>query len=151
MRRRQCTGSCSSQYRGATQEKLELARRLRRCPTAEETAVWDAIRARQLGGFKFRRQHIIAGFVADFYCPAAHLVVEVDGPSHRGREPYDAGRDKIFAQLGIEVIRISNESVSRELGSVLDAIHRCCLNRAACPPPKSGGGSGWGLGEHSAL
>ena len=146
MRRRQCTDSPIYRYRGATREKLVLARRLRGCPTGQETTLWDAIRARQLGGFKFRRQHVLAGFIADFYCPAARLVVEVDGASHRGREPYDAGRDEIFGQLGIAVMRISNESVECDLVAVLDSIHRFGLGRAGrlSRPRIRGAGQGGG-------
>ena len=132
MRRRQFTNASGSRCCGATQEKLALARRLRASPTLAETVLWNAIRSRQLGGFKFRRQHVIAGFVADFYCPAAGLVVEV-GRSHEGRESYDTSRDETFSQLGVVVMRVSNDAVRRNLASVLNSILRYCVSRVGVP------------------
>ncbi len=80
MQRRWHSHGSGFKCEGATREKLEMAKRWRPAPTVEETFLWGAIRGRRLREFKFRRQHVIAGFIVDFYCPIAQLVLEVDGP-----------------------------------------------------------------------
>jgi very-short-patch-repair endonuclease len=69
-------------FRDASPELVLAARQHRSNPTPAEERLWDAIRRRQVGGARFRRQHPIAGFVLDFCCPERRLVVEVDGPIH---------------------------------------------------------------------
>jgi len=64
-----------------TKEKLERAKELRRNMTSAEKLLWQEVRAKKLG-VRFRRQQIIAGFIVDFYCHRAALVVEVDGDIH---------------------------------------------------------------------
>jgi very-short-patch-repair endonuclease len=59
-----------------------LARQMRHAPTRAERRLWSCLRGHRLSGFKFRRQHPIDRFIVDFTCPAARLVIEVDGPSH---------------------------------------------------------------------
>ncbi len=63
-------------------EKQAFARRMRRAITAAEARLWERLRNNQLAGLHFRRQQIIDGFIADFYCRAARLVVECDGAVH---------------------------------------------------------------------
>ena len=65
-----------------TEGKVILARAMRANMTPTETVLWGCLRGNRLAGLKFRRQQIIDGFIADFYCHAAALVVEVDGPIH---------------------------------------------------------------------
>jgi len=66
---------------------------------------------RQLGELKFRRQHVIDGFVVDFYCVALRFAIEVDGDVHEERRAEDAKRDAILKSRGIEVFRIANRDV----------------------------------------
>ncbi|MGH8453586.1 MAG: endonuclease domain-containing protein, partial [Nevskiales bacterium] len=66
-------------------DRTAIARRLRRDSTFPERLLWSRIRGSQLAGLKFRRQQVLMGFVVDFYCPDAMLVVEIDGQSHLGR------------------------------------------------------------------
>ncbi|HSY21167.1 MAG TPA: endonuclease domain-containing protein, partial [Polyangiaceae bacterium] len=106
--------------RGATTTKVGFARGNRGTPTPAEHALWEHLRGRRLCGFKFRRQHVVVGYIADFYCPATRLVVELDGASHKARCEYDRERSQIFACFGIEVIRFTNADVLSELPSVLD-------------------------------
>jgi len=77
-----------------------------------EGLLWQELRRRP-GGFKFRRQHPILGFIADFYCPAAKLVIEVDGEAHdKGDRPRrDAERDRRVAELGLRTMRIPAAAV----------------------------------------
>jgi very-short-patch-repair endonuclease len=92
--------------------------------------VWAALRDRRLYGFKFRRQHTIGSYVADFYCAEADLVVELDGASHIGREEYDQSRQAWLEDQGLIVLRFSNDQVREWLRAVLDQITAACRERA---------------------
>ena len=104
--------------------KAERARELRRHMTREERALWRHLRGNRLGGFHFRRQQIIDGFIVDFYCHARGLVVEVDGGSHLQHAGYDAERDRVLSERGLPVLRLRNEQVSENLEGVLSRIER---------------------------
>src|SRR6476469_9993306 len=78
-------------------EKFRQAETLRRTMTPAETMLWQHLRANRLQGYHFRRQQVIAAFIADFYCHAAGLVVEVDGGVHAAQVTYDAERDRVLA------------------------------------------------------
>lgn len=105
-----------------TRLKLQLARQLRKAMTPEERILWHALRRNAVGNLHFRRQQIIAGFIADFYCASALLVVELDGASHTAQRQYDAQRDRVFSELGIRTLRISNQSVTKNFADVLEKI-----------------------------
>ena len=100
-------------------EKRNVSRQLRREMTAAETALWERVRAGGLQGLHFRRQQVIDGFVADFYCHRAGLVVELDGSIHQETGDYDADRDAILARRGLRVLRVRNEQVLQDIGAVL--------------------------------
>ncbi len=110
---------------------IEQARRMRAEPTPAEALLWKKIRKRQLGGYKFRRQHIIHTYIVDFYCPEARLVVEIDGPVHNGQSEYDRGRDKILQELNYQVLRFKNESVHSDIDFVIASIYDACMRRKA--------------------
>ena len=99
-----------------------LARQMRHEPTPAEGKLWQALRGRRLGGAKFRRQYAIDRFIVDFYCPAARLVVEVDGPVHDYQPEQDAIRQQFLESLGLRVLRFRNEDVLTALEAVLDEI-----------------------------
>lgn len=105
-----------------TEEKLQLARELRHNMTPEERILWQHLRAHRLQGLHFRRQQVIDGFVVDFFCFNAALVVEVDGEVHKAQAEYDAERDSILKERGLRVLRIRNEDVRRDLAGVLARI-----------------------------
>lgn len=105
-----------------TEEKRELARQLRRTMTPAERALWQHLRRNQLQGLHFRRQQIIDGFIADFYCHAAGLVIELDGAVHGDQAAYDAERTAILERRGLRVLRFHNEQVFGDLEVVLAAI-----------------------------
>lgn len=96
--------------------KLELARQFRKNPTPKEDEVWQWLRRNQMLGLKWRRQQIIEGFIADFYCHELSLVLEIDGEVHLSKEQmeYDQYRDYVFQSKGIYTIRISNELCTQE-------------------------------------
>ncbi len=105
-----------------SQTKLERARGLRRESTKAETELWKHLRTNRLNGLHFRRQQIIDGFIVDCYCHAAGLVVEVDGGVHQQQTEQDAERDAVLSRRGLRVLRVRNEEVMADLGTVLAKI-----------------------------
>ena len=127
----------------------ERARQLRRQMTPAEQILWQALRANRLGGLHFRRQQIIGGFIVDFYCHAARLVVEVDGPIHRQQVEADQERDQILTGHGLQVQRVSNDAVLQNLPGVLERLSAVTQARACTsvpaglfPLPREGRGLG---------
>ena len=114
-------------------EKLQRAREFRSEPTPQERILWGHLRAGRLGGFHFRRQQVIDGLIVDFFCAAAGLIVEVDGPVHAEAGDYDQDRDAVLAQRGLEVLRVSNEDVERKISEVLNRVRRKCETRSRPP------------------
>ncbi|WIG59042.1 MAG: DNA methylase, putative [Ktedonobacterales bacterium] len=112
--------------------KVEQARAFRAAMTEEEELLWHWLRANRLQGLHFRRQQVIAGFIVDFYCHAAALVVEVDGSIHNEQVEYDTERDQVLVGHGLRVLRISNHDIQRDLPSVLARIAAAC--RTSAPP-----------------
>jgi very-short-patch-repair endonuclease len=105
------------------------ARYLRRQMTRAESVLWQRLRDRQLGGLKFRRQHPIGGYILDFYCAAASLAIEVDGPVHARQSEADANRDALLAERGIQVLRVSNVDVLERLEETAERIAKTALDR----------------------
>ncbi len=108
---------------GASPEIFRRARDLRDNPTPAEKVLWKCLSRGQLG-VKFRRQHPISDFIADFYCHHAKLVIELDGSIHDEEEQsdYDKGRTYELEALGLTVIRFQNEEVMSDLDVVLNQI-----------------------------
>jgi very-short-patch-repair endonuclease len=102
--------------------KLVVSRAFRRSPTPAERKLWRELHGNRLAGFHFRRQQIIEGFIADFYCHAAALVIEVDGEIHEQQQEYDNNRSLVFAARGIRVLRFSNDEVLHNLSRVVTRI-----------------------------
>ena len=98
------------------------ARELRRSPPKPERRLWNALRNRQIAGAKFRRQHKIDRFFADFACAEAKLVVELDGASHNERQTYDGDRTAILEACGWQVVRFTNTAVIEQLTATVEAI-----------------------------
>jgi very-short-patch-repair endonuclease/DNA modification methylase len=106
----------------------ERRKQLRREMTPPERKLWKVLRGEQLG-VKFRRQHPIGPYIADFYSREAQLVVEVDGvAAHSGEEAfeYDRARDTYMESLGLRVMRIPASEVEHNLEGVRDAIKQAC-------------------------
>ena len=106
--------------------KREQAKQLRREMTPEEKKLWFYLRNNQLNGLHFRKQQVIDGFIADFYCHSVGVVVEVDGKIHEQQKEYDARRDQIFSARGLRVIRIRNEKIINDIYQVLKLIQQAC-------------------------
>jgi very-short-patch-repair endonuclease len=102
--------------------KLEVAKKMRREMTPGERCFWNAVRGRKLHGLKFRRQQVIDGFIADFYCNELRLIVEIDGGVHEVQKDYDSLRDRIIARNDIAVIRFANDDVVNRFEGVAKRI-----------------------------
>jgi very-short-patch-repair endonuclease len=113
--------------RGTTPEIEEAAIELRRELTPTEKLLWQALRARKIGGFKFRRQHPLGRFILDFYCAKCKLVIEVDGEIHHNRQDYDAERTKYLQSYGYTILRFQNHEVIKNLQQVLHEILQTAL------------------------
>ncbi len=113
-------------------QKLDRAKQLRREKTPEENLLWEALRRNQLGSH-FRRQQIIAGYIVDFYCHSAGLVIEVDGAEHEAPDAVkmDAKRDQALRALGLHVARFRNRAIRAKLPKVLEQIRELTRTRAA--------------------
>lgn len=109
-------------------EKLQRARELRYDMTPAEKILWQELRANKLG-VHFRRQQIIDGFIVDFYCHKAGLVIELDGDIHEEekQKESDAERDKALNELGLRIIRFRNEEVMKNLSLVIVRIQELVL------------------------
>ena len=118
--------------------KLQRAKELRRNMTSQEAVLWEELRANRLHGLHFRRQHIIHGFIVDFYCHAAALVIEVDGAVHDDRQDYDSERARLLEQRGLRILRFRNAEVATNLQTVLQRIADACLERPPFPPREGG-------------
>ena len=103
-------------------DKLNRAKELRKNMTPEEKILWQLLRANRFHGYHFRHQQIIQGFIVDFYCHAAGLVVEIDGPIHKKQREEDAERDKVLHDLGLKILHIQNEEIHSSLECVLERI-----------------------------
>jgi len=111
----------------ANPRTLRRARELRRGQTDAGGRLWGELRGRRLGGWKWRRQAPIGSFIVDFYCPAARLVVELDGSLHLDQVEYDRRRTQYLERVGLRVIRFGSENI---WGGGLN--HVCQSILAAC-------------------
>ncbi|MCF8357551.1 MAG: isoleucine--tRNA ligase [Prolixibacteraceae bacterium] len=125
-------GECPPKYRTANPMIYPLLRELadkqKNNPTEAEEFLWNNLRGKNLEGYKFRRQHIIDQFIADFVCLEKQLIVEVDGKIHNLPENQisDAERTDRLKELGYKVIRFKNEEVLGNIEGVLDLILAEC-------------------------
>ena len=110
-------------FYGATPEIFENAKELRNKLTETEIILWDYVSNNKLG-VRFRRQHPIANYIADFYCHEKKLVVEIDGGIHLTKEQIekDKMRDIEMTALGITVLRFTNDEVSLGINEVIEKI-----------------------------
>ena len=113
-------------YRKHEQRSIAFAKRLRRTMTNAEVILWSKLRRDQMHGLRFRRQHPIGPYVADFACTTAMLVIEVDGETHHTLEQlfHDARRREYLVTRGWHEFRVAKRDVYDNLDDVLDAIWR---------------------------
>ena len=94
-----------------------------------EIMLWEKLKGKQIMGLRFRNQHPIDIFIADFYCHEARLVVEIDGEVHEGQIDYDDGREAEIEKYGIKIIRFTNGQVLNEIDSVVNKIKEIVSDR----------------------
>ena len=111
-------------WKGASPKIFSNAKKLRDNGTVAEEKLWLAVKNNQIEGFKFRRQHPLSFYIADFYCHALKLVIEIDGGYHLTEEQQllDEERTKNIEFQGLKVIRFTNEEVLMQLPEVIDTI-----------------------------
>ena len=110
-----------SESRGMKNIRVK-ARQLRRDQTDAEQTLWARLRDRQLCGAKFRRQHPVGPFVADFCCTQRRLVVELDGGQHAVEVAADHKRSRFLEEQGYRVLRFWNHDVLKDTVAVLERI-----------------------------
>ena len=113
----------------ATSRSMSAARRLRRQLSLPEMLLWRLLRIARRD-LRFRRQDPIGPYVADFYCPAAKVVIEIDGAIHNERRDFDIDRDAYMSSLGLRIIRIPAAEVLADPDAVADGIYRLCASIA---------------------
>jgi very-short-patch-repair endonuclease len=101
-----------------------FSRKLRTDMTDTEQLLWSRLRRKQISDLQFYRQKPIAGYIADFYCAAINLVIELDGSQHHEQEnkANDVERDRVMHSLGLQILRFDNLQVMNELDAVMDKI-----------------------------
>lgn len=117
----------------ASPEIFRRAKELRSSTTEAEQMLWEKLRAGRLDGLKFRRQHPIAKFIVDFYCHQHKLVIELDGDVHlkKDQQERDFGREEDLKDLGLRILRFSNDSVIYDMEYVLGEIERITSPRSS--------------------
>ena len=111
-------------WKGASPQIFSNAKKLRDNQTEAEEKLWLAVKNNQLEGYKFRRQHPLSIYIADFYCHALKLVIEIDGGYHLVEEQrlLDKKRTIDIEFQGLKVIRFTNEEILLKLPEVIDKI-----------------------------
>ena len=107
-------------------QPIERAKELRIAQTPAESKLWSNIRDRQLNGRKWRGQQVIDYYIVDFYCSELRLVVEIDGDVHVFQEEKDKIRQAYLENLGLRVIRFTNNDVMDNLEGVLTVLWDMC-------------------------
>ena len=110
--------------------------RLRADQSIPEKVLWSRLRNRKVGGYKFRRQHPLGPFVADFFCAEIGLVVELDSTYHTDRREQDAGRDRWMQERGLTVLRITASQLAKNEPGVLAGILRVAQRLSASEAEK---------------
>jgi very-short-patch-repair endonuclease len=128
-------GMDRNMFYGANRNIFERASELRKNMTEAEKVLWNELKNRQIFKARFRRQHPIDIFIADFYCHEHKLVIEVDGGIHSETDikEHDIGREFEIEKLGIKILRFTNNEVLADIETVkrriLDEINQVTLTQ----------------------
>lgn len=126
-----------SMFYNAKPHIFEKAKALRNNMTNSELTLWEKLKGKQMLGLRFRPQHPIDIFIADFYCHPLKLVIEVDGGIHKSKDQteYDIGREAELVNWDIKVIRFTNEEIESDNNKVIKEIEQFCIKRQSELPP----------------
>ncbi len=116
--------------------KRTASRQLRQSQTEAEAVLWSRLRNSALG-VKFRRQQVMQGFIVDFYCDSAGLIVEADGGVHLENPENDRERNAILTAKGFRILRFTNAEILTETDRVLEEIRRAITSPPASSPDQS--------------
>ncbi len=119
--------------------KIQIAREFRKKPTKSEKLMWQVLRNRQFRNLKFRRQHLIEGYLLDFYCHELRLAIEIDGPIHSKQIVDDQARQKIIEHFDIKFFRVKSSEVESDLGKVLERLDEFIPLTLPSPAPSVAG------------
>lgn len=110
---------------------FERAKAMRENMTSAEKVVWELLRSNKMLALRFKAQHPIDIFIADFYCHQLKLVIEIDGGIHKSSDQreYDIGREAEWDRFGIRVVRFTNEEVEANISHIKNEIERICIQR----------------------
>ena len=114
-------------WKGAPKESFEKARDLRHKATTAEQLLWERLRDKQLDHYKFRRQHPVSLYIADFYSHQLKLVIELDGEYHLSdqQQKKDSERTASLISNGLHVLRFTNHEVESDIDRVIQLIRDC--------------------------
>ena len=114
----------TSQIASESGRNKAFAACLRREETPAEKKIWAVLRGRNLQGLRFRRQHVLLGFIVDFYCHEKRLIIELDGAPHldEAQREKDRRRDSRLEFKGYKVLRIMNEEALRDIEAFREKI-----------------------------
>jgi very-short-patch-repair endonuclease len=123
-------------FYGAEKKTFGKAFMLRKNETVAEKLLWQRLRKNQICGLRFKRQHPIAYYVADFYCHKTRLVIELDGGYHKHdvQKLYDKIRTQVMEEFGLRVLRFSDTEIFEDIDTVLEAIQNIALPRSPFDP-----------------
>jgi very-short-patch-repair endonuclease len=119
---------------------FERAKVMRKEMTRAEKTIWGLLSSKKMLGYRFKAQHPIDIFIADFYCHELKLVIEIDGGIHRSKEQkeYDIGREAELERFDISVIRFTNDEVENDIEQIRKKIESACQSldsaRKSCLP-----------------
>ena len=110
-----------------TDNITRIAKNLRKSSTVAERLLWRHLRAKQVEGYKFRRQEPMGNYVVDFVCFEKRMIIEVDGSQHQIEKDKDNKRDKRFKEQGFRILRFWSNEVIKNTDGVLTVIRENCL------------------------
>ncbi|MBL4560218.1 MAG: DUF559 domain-containing protein [Labilibaculum sp.] len=121
-------GEQVSMFYNAKPHIFEKAKILRDNMTISELKLWGELKGKQIMGLRFRAQHPIDIFIADFYCHSLKLIIEVDGGIHNSKhqKEYDISREAELKYWEINIIRFTNDEIDRDINDVLNKISLVC-------------------------
>ena len=126
-----------SMFYNAKPHIFEKAKNLRKNMTTAELKLWDFLRNKKVLGLRFRAQHPVDIFIADFYCHPIKLIIEIDGGIHKNidQKEYDIRRTAELQKHGIDVIRFTNQQIYNDFENVIkEIIHECNKRLKTIPP-----------------
>jgi len=111
-------------YFRAHPETIKRAKELRKNMTPAEKVFWNRVRNKKFQGLKFRRQHPIEYYIADFYCPEKKLVIEIDGKIHDqiDKKEQDKNRDAEIKKYDLKILRFKNKEIINNISQALNII-----------------------------